>query len=42
MQYVGAVANERPSDTFSTGFPFKGEFENCNTVKFCIQAQSFE
>ncbi len=26
MQYLGAVANERPSDTFSTGFPFKSEF----------------
>jgi hypothetical protein len=42
MQYLGAVANERPSDNFPTGFPFKPEFEKINTVKFCMQAQSFE
>ncbi len=42
MQYLGAVANERPSDNFSTGFPFKTEFEQINTVKLCIQYQSFE
>jgi hypothetical protein len=26
MQYLGAVANAKSSDTFSTGFPFKPEF----------------
>lgn len=26
MQYLGAVANEKSSDTFPTGFPFKSEF----------------
>jgi hypothetical protein len=42
MQYIGAIANERPSDVFSSGFPFKTEFDQCNTVKLCIQAQTFE
>lgn len=42
MQYLGAVANERSSDTFSTGFPFKAEFDAVNTVKLCLQAQSYE
>ena len=42
MQYLGAIANEKPSDTFSTGFPFKSEFDRINTVKLCLQAQSFE
>lgn len=27
MEFLGAVANARSSDTFSTGFPFKAEFE---------------
>jgi hypothetical protein len=26
MQFLGAVANEKSSDTFSTGFPFKPDF----------------
>jgi hypothetical protein len=42
MQFLGAVANERSSDTFSTGFPFKAEFEKINTVKLCLQVQTFE
>lgn len=41
MQYLGAIANEKPSDNFTTGFPFKPEFDNCSTVKLCIQAQTF-
>jgi protein Hikeshi len=42
MQYLGAVANEKPSDTYSTGFPFKTEFDHVSTVKLCLQAQAFE
>ena len=42
MQYLGAVANTMPSDTFSTGFPLKPEFDGVGSVKLCLQAQSFE
>lgn len=42
MQFLGAVANERSSDTFSTGFPFKEDLQFTETVKICIQAQTFE
>ena len=42
MQYLGAIANEKPSDNFTTGFPFKPEFDSCKTVKLCSQAQTFE
>jgi len=42
MQYLGAIANEKPSDNFSTGFPLKPELDSCNTIKFCIQAQTYD
>lgn len=42
MQYLGAIANEKPSDTFMTGFPFRSEFDTINTVKLCLQGQSYE
>jgi hypothetical protein len=42
MQYLGAIANEKPSDSFATGFPLKPELDGCESLKFCVQAQSFE
>jgi hypothetical protein len=42
MQYLGAVANEKSSDVYSTGFPFRLDFDTATSVKFCLRAQSFE
>lgn len=42
MQYLGAVANQKSSDTFTTGFPFKPELEKVETVKLCLRAQTIE
>ena len=39
MQYLGAVANNRPSDIFSTGFALKPEVAGKPSVKFCLQAK---
>lgn len=42
MQYIGAIANEKPSDHFSTGFPFMTELNHCYSVKLCIQPHTYE
>jgi len=42
MEYLGAIANQKPSEIISTGFPLKPEMQYGGTVKLCIRAQPIE
>ncbi|KRX04749.1 hypothetical protein PPERSA_11805 [Pseudocohnilembus persalinus] len=42
LQFIGAIGNARPSDTFQTGFPLKPNVNEKNMIKLIIKAEKLE